>query len=102
MLATLVKQPFDRPGWVYEEKYDGDRILAYKQRDAVRLVSRNAKDRPAMFPRIASAVRALPARPLLLDGEVVAFDRHGISRFQLLQRGGVEPSYAVFDCLYRD
>jgi ATP-dependent DNA ligase len=28
MLATLVPKPFDKPGWVYEEKYDGDRILA--------------------------------------------------------------------------
>ena len=38
MLATLVKQPFDKPGWVYEEKYDGYRIMAYKEgglRDAV-------------------------------------------------------------------
>lgn len=31
MLATLVSEPFDRPGWVYEEKYDGFRILAYKE-----------------------------------------------------------------------
>jgi bifunctional non-homologous end joining protein LigD len=29
MLATLVQEPFDRPGWAYEEKYDGVRILAY-------------------------------------------------------------------------
>ena len=27
MLATLVRKPFHRPGWVYEEKYDGYRIL---------------------------------------------------------------------------
>jgi bifunctional non-homologous end joining protein LigD len=102
MLATLVKDPFDRPGWVYEEKYDGDRMLAYKQGNAVRLLSRNAKDRTAMFPKIAAAIEALPSRTLLLDGEVVAFDRHGISRFQLLQQGQGEPSYAVFDCLYRN
>ena len=31
MLATLVSEPFDRRGWVYEEKYDGIRILAYKE-----------------------------------------------------------------------
>jgi ATP-dependent DNA ligase len=31
MLATLVSRPFHRPGWVYEEKYDGYRILAYKE-----------------------------------------------------------------------
>lgn len=102
MLPTLVKEPFHRPGWVYEEKYDGDRILVYKEGESVRLLSRNAKDHTATFPGVAAAVRALPFRTLLLDGEVVAFDRHGISRFQLLQQGGSEPSYAVFDCLYQD
>lgn len=102
MLASLVKDPVNRPGWVYEEKYDGDRILAYKEADSVRLLSRNGIDRTASFPRIAAAIRALPSRTLLLDGEVVAFDRHHVSRFQLLQQGRVEPDYAVFDCLYRD
>jgi bifunctional non-homologous end joining protein LigD len=101
MLPTLVKEPFHRPGWVYEEKYDGDRILAYKEGDSVRLLSRSAKDHTATFPEVAAAVGALPSRTLLLDGEVVAFDRRGISRFQVLQGRG-EPSYAVFDCLYQD
>ena len=102
MLPTLVKDPFHRRGWVYEEKYDGDRILAYKEGGRVRLLSRNAKDHTARFAKIAAAVAALRPRTLLLDGEVVAFDRRGVSRFQLLQRGRIEPSYAVFDCLYRD
>jgi bifunctional non-homologous end joining protein LigD len=102
MLATLVKEPFHRPGWVFEEKYDGDRILAYKEGDRVRLLSRNAKDRTASFPKVAAAIEALPSRTLLVDGEVVAFDRRGVTRFQLLQQGRVEPSYAIFDCLYRN
>ena len=102
MLATLIAQPFDKPGWVYEEKYDGYRILAYKEGSRVTLVSRNDKDHTETFSGVADAVRNLPAETLLLDGEVVAFDRHGISRFQLLQQGNVSPSYAVFDCLYRN
>jgi bifunctional non-homologous end joining protein LigD len=101
MLATLVGEPFDRPGWVYEEKYDGYRILAYKEGARVRLVSRNGKDRTASFPGIAEAIARLKDRTLLLDGEAVAFDRSRVSRFQLLQRGG-DPSLAVFDCLYRN
>jgi bifunctional non-homologous end joining protein LigD len=102
MLATLVKEPFQQPGWVYEEKYDGYRILAYKEGSSVTLLSRNAKDRSAHFDAIAVAVRALPHDTLLLDGEVVAFDRGAVSRFQLLQNLADKLHYAVFDCLYLD
>jgi len=102
MLATLVKDPFQRPGWVYEEKYDGYRILAYKEGSKVTLFSRNAKDRTEHFRLIADAVGALPNDTLLLDGEVVAFDRAGVSRFQLLQNLAAQLHYAVFDCLYAD
>src|SRR4029077_17512782 len=100
MLATLVAEPFDRPGWVYEEKYDGDRMLAYKEGTRVRLLSRNAKDNTARFPRIAAAIAALRPATLLLDGEVVVFDRRRVSRFQLLQQDNGEPVYAVFACLF--
>ncbi len=102
MLATLVDEPFDRPGWVYEEKYDGYRILAYKEGERVKLLSRNAKDRTSTFPDVAEAVRRLSDRTLLLDGEAVAFDRRRVSRFQLLQRGASRPTFAVFDCLFRN
>jgi len=102
MLATLVKEPFQQPGWIYEEKYDGYRILAYKEGRRVTLLSRNAKDRTGHFQSIAVAVSALPPKVLLLDGEVVAFDRRGVSRFQLLQNLADNLRFAVFDCLYVD
>lgn len=101
MLATLVGEPFDHPGWTYEEKYDGIRILGYKEGRHVQLLSRNAIDRTSSFPGIASAIAALECSTLLLDGEVVLFDKKRVSRFQLLQRGGADAMYAVFDCLYR-
>jgi bifunctional non-homologous end joining protein LigD len=87
MLATLVSEPFNKPGWVYEEKYDGFRILAYKEGSGVSLLSRNGKERNQTYPNIAAAVAKLPYRTLLLDGEVAAFDNRRISRFQLLQEG---------------
>jgi bifunctional non-homologous end joining protein LigD len=102
MLATLVSEPFDRPGWVYEEKYDGDRMLAYKEGARVVLLSRNGKDNTARFANIAAAVAKLSAATLLLDGEVVVFDRKRVSRFQLLQQDRGEAVYAVFDCLFVD
>jgi bifunctional non-homologous end joining protein LigD len=102
MLATLVPHPFHKPGWAYEEKYDGDRMLAYKEGQRVRLLSRNAKDHTIKFPKIAAAIGKLRPVTLLLDGEVVVFDRKGVSRFQLLQQGKREPVYVVFDCLYAE
>ncbi len=102
MLATLVRKPFERKGWVYEEKYDGYRLLAYKEGDRVTLMSRNEIDRSARFAQIATAVKSLKARTLILDGEAVVFDRKGVSHFQLLQQATKDAVYAVFDCLYRD
>ncbi len=102
MLATLVPKPFHKPGWVYEEKYDGVRLLAYKEDGRVRLLSRNGKDDTARFPKLTAAIAKLGPATLLLDGELVVFDREGVSRFQLLQQSKGEPVFAVFDCLYND
>jgi bifunctional non-homologous end joining protein LigD len=103
MLATLVAAPFHLPGWVYEEKYDGIRLLAYKEGRRVTLFTRNLKDRTADLPDIAAAVAALPAPTLVLDGEAVIFDAADVSRFQLLQQREDAldaPVFAVFDCLF--
>jgi ATP-dependent DNA ligase len=100
MLATLAAKPFDEPGWMYEEKYDGHRILAYKEGARVLLLSRGGKVNTPRFPTIVATIQRLPRDTLPLDGEVVAFDSKGISRFQLLQQSKVEPVYAVFDCLW--
>lgn len=102
MLATLVRKAFDKKGWVYEEKYDGFRILAYKEGDRVSLMSRNDIDLVARFPQIAAAVKALKSHTLLLDGEAIVVDRKGVSHFQLLQQDNEKAIYAVFDCLFRD
>lgn len=100
MLATLVDAPFHEPGWVYEEKYDGIRILAAKNGARVQLVTRNLIDRTAEFPGIAAAIARLPAPTLLLDGEIVVFDAAGVSRFQLFGADtGRTPVYVVFDIL---
>ena len=87
MLATLVGEPFHRKGWIFEEKYDGYRILAWKRGPKVELRSRNGNDKTAAFAEIAEAVAALPARTAVLDGEVVGFDEHLVSRFQLIGGG---------------
>jgi ATP-dependent DNA ligase len=68
MLAILVDKPFDKPGWVYEEKYDGIRLLAYKEGERVKLISRNDIDRSGSYPEVAAAIAKLRATSLLLDG----------------------------------
>jgi bifunctional non-homologous end joining protein LigD len=101
MLATLVDAPFHLAGWVYEEKYDGIRIIAEKAGARVRLITRNLIDRTAHFPEVAAAIAKLPAPTLLLDGEVVVFDPKGISRFSLFGADTRRrPVYVVFDCLF--
>ncbi|HTQ15126.1 MAG TPA: non-homologous end-joining DNA ligase [Rhizomicrobium sp.] len=102
MLATLVAEPFRALGWIFEEKYDGDRVLAYKDGRRVRMLSRNGIDRTDSFSAIADAIGALAARQLILDGEVIVRDRHGVSQFQLLQQRKGKTGYAVFDCLFRN
>ncbi len=105
MLATLVDAPFYRPGWAYEEKYDGNRALAHRHGGKVELLSRNLNDISDSFSEIVRAVARLPGGDLVLDGEIVALDAKGVSPFQLLQRRAiakeVRPRYAIFDCLER-
>ena len=83
MQPTLVPEPFHRPGWIYEEKVDGWRILAYKNGARVRLLSRNRVDHARRFRDVAAAVALLRVPTLVLDGEVAIFDQQLRSRFEL-------------------
>ena len=64
MRPTLMREPFHREGWVYEEKYDGFRMLAYREAQRVRQISRNGRDHTERFADIARAVAQLP--PMIL------------------------------------
>jgi bifunctional non-homologous end joining protein LigD len=86
MAPTLVREPFHRSGWVYEEKVDGWRILAYKDRARVRLMSRNGVEHTRRFGDLASAVAKLSGRSLVLDGEVAIYDQQFRSGFDWLRR----------------
>jgi bifunctional non-homologous end joining protein LigD len=107
MAPTLVRAPFHRDGWVYEEKVDGWRILAYKDGDRVRLLSRSGRDHTRRFAGIAAAIAKLSARSLVLDGEVAIFDQQLRSRFEWLREPDPDavatpPMFMVFDLLHRD
>jgi ATP-dependent DNA ligase len=68
MAATLTQERFTGPEWVFERKFDGIRLLAFKRDGEVRLFSRNRL--PQHCPPIANAVAALPPAELILDGEM--------------------------------
>jgi bifunctional non-homologous end joining protein LigD len=76
------------PGWTFEPKYDGIRVLAYAMPEEVRLVTRNGKDKAQQFPEIVAALKKLATQTkknLVLDGEIVALVDGDPARFQELQ-----------------
>jgi bifunctional non-homologous end joining protein LigD len=85
MAPTLTHERFSGPEWVFERKFDGIRLLAYRRGRQVRLLSRNRL--PQHHPAIAAALLALPVHEVILDGEVA-------------WRGG--SAYHVFDILWLD
>ncbi|MFT4155171.1 DNA ligase D [Parafilimonas sp.] len=103
MLCTLVKEPFTAPGWLFENKFDGYRIVAFKEGRKVMLRSRSGLDYTARYPAIKEAVLKLKGN-FIIDGEVVAFDEKGKVIFDLVQ--GNNPTaplvYFVFDIIWKD
>ncbi|HXD34675.1 MAG TPA: hypothetical protein VN643_26390 [Pyrinomonadaceae bacterium] len=86
MAATLTQDRFSGDEWIFEQKFDGIRLLAYKNGAEVKLFSRNRL--PKNIPAVADAVKSLPATQLILDGEITW--------------GGGQVKYHVFDCMWLD
>ncbi len=84
MLCTLDDVPVDRPGWLYELKLDGVRILAERRDTEARLFYRTHRSATASFPEIVEALKTLLARDVVLDGEIITFDDAGRPSFQRL------------------
>ena len=109
-LATLVSQVPRGELWLHEIKWDGYRLIAFKQGRKVRLATRRGLDWTARFPAIAEAVAALPVETVVLDGEAIVEDAGGVASFSALQaalsdEGGRIAREAVlvaFDLLHLD
>jgi bifunctional non-homologous end joining protein LigD len=116
MLATLAERPFSGKEWLFEVKYDGVRVLAHRQGEAVELYGRSGQMITKRYPDLTSALRALPINRFVIDGEIVALDESGKPSFQRLQArmglsnpGDIERGVATvpvigvfFDCLALD
>ena len=104
MLATLTDGPFDDPGWVFEDKYDGFRMVAKISDGKVALYSRNGKVISDSYIEVAKALEGARG-DAVVDGELVALDKDGVSHFQLLQnalRHKAKLLYCVFDLMFHD
>jgi len=107
MHPALAPRPIQHDAWIYEEKIDGFRMLAYKEGPAVRLISRQGKDLTRRFAELASAIQALGFHSLILDGEVARSDEQLVSRFEWLRASSKDevatpPMFMVFDLLQLD
>jgi bifunctional non-homologous end joining protein LigD len=112
-LATLTRERFSEPQWIYERKLDGERCLAFAGPQGVRLLSRSQHEITTTFPEIAKAIAEQRHGDLVVDGEVVAFEGTQ-TRFERLQQrlGLANPPqrlletdpvfYYVFDVMYAD
>jgi bifunctional non-homologous end joining protein LigD len=85
MLASVGERAFSDPGWLFEIKYDGVRVLAARAGGDVALYGRAGQVFTPRYPEIVTALRALPLDRFVLDGEVVALDEAGRPSFQRLQ-----------------
>lgn len=106
-LAQLVDEAPEGDDWLHEQKFDGYRIVAERtSKGEVTLLSRRFNDWTPQFPTVAEAVAALPAKQLVLDGEVAVVMPDGRTSFQALQNalGGraANLAYFVFDLLELD
>jgi bifunctional non-homologous end joining protein LigD len=112
-LATLTRDRFSDPAWIFERKLDGERCLVYADGGEVRLMTRNQHVVNSTFPEIAEALAAQGHEGYIIDGEIVAFDGSE-TRFERLQQrlglahpgpellAAVPVVYYLFDVLYAD
>ena len=94
MAATLTQERFAGPEWVFERKLDGIRLLAFKDGDRVRLLSRNRL--PQTLPQISASVRDLPVHDVVLDGEV-DWDGSSYHVFDIVWLNGRDVTPLPFD-----
>jgi bifunctional non-homologous end joining protein LigD len=105
MLATLVDEPFEEPGWLYEVKWDGYRAISYLKGGDIDIRSRNNKDFNKKFYPVFGALQQWGI-DAVVDGEIIVVDKNGQPDFNALQEWRSEADgqliYYVFDVLWLD
>jgi bifunctional non-homologous end joining protein LigD len=103
MLTTLVDEAFDNDEWLFEIKWDGYRAIGSVIKGKAELYSRNDLSFNERYPKVVEALEEFPF-DVVFDGEIVALDEQGLSRFQFLQNWQRDKQgelvYYVFDILW--
>jgi len=102
MLPASTKEPFNDPGWFYEIKWDGLRIIAEVKKGKALLYDKDGNDCTSRYKLVTNELQGL--KDCILDGEIVILDENGRPDFEALQnyRGKGDIVYYVFDLLYLD
>jgi len=111
MLAVLTDRRFSDPDWIFERKLDGERALAFREGDRIRLLTRNRRPLERTYPELVDALAAQPVEDFVVDGEIVAFEGDATSfarlqgRMQLrdpdeARASGISVLYYLFDLLH--
>lgn len=103
MLATLVNDPVDDEGWIYEVKWDGYRAIAYLKLGSVEIRSRNNKSFDEKFYPVLNALKRWKINAIV-DGEVIVVSDEGVPDFSNLQNWRSEAdghlAFYIFDLLW--
>jgi bifunctional non-homologous end joining protein LigD len=105
-LEPCLPRPANEPptgaDWIHEIKHDGFRILARRDKDGVRLFTRNGYNFTARFPKIATAIESLHAGSCVVDGEAIVVNAEGLSVFDLIRYRHHAAVLCAFDLIEID
>lgn len=110
MPTSLADRPFSHLDWLFEPKFDGERVLAFQHDRHLWMQTRYRADAEQFYPELWDALARFHLDDFVVDGEVVALDAGRSSYARLRQRkylddptsGGIDVVYYVFDVLYAD
>ena len=115
MEPVSAPKPFDSAAHYFLVKWDGVRMLVFKEGSTIRLQNRKGNPRTAQYPELQSLSGLIKATEALLDGEIVVLKSGKPSFARVLQRdlagresvikalaGQMPCTYCVFDLLYLD
>ena len=86
MEAKAVAQIPSGAGWLYEPKWDGFRVLAFRDGDTVALQSKAGQPLTRYFPELVAGLLRLTPKTFVIDGEIVILENGKLSFDDLLMR----------------